>query len=353
VKHAVLHGAGPPSAFAVEEAEVPSPGPGEVLVKVERCGVSSRDLVERRGTYRRDVSFPLTIGIEIAGVVAETGAGVDSVAVAVGDRVCTKAFSSCGFCRLCRGGRESTCARRRPVRGGYGEFTVLPVDAVVATPAHLAPDQACALGPAAGVALNAVRDTARVTVGETVLVTGGSGGVGSAAVQIAALAGARVLATTRSAGKAAALREDGAAGVLVGADPEEIVGQVRELTGGRGVDVVIDTVGAQVFDACFDALAVHGRLALVGELFGGTAAINPARIFFKRAALVGVGSVSRAQLEDVIALAADGRLRTRVRATFPLEQVAHAHELVEGAAQPGRVLLAPGLRPGQTGESDG
>jgi acryloyl-coenzyme A reductase len=351
VKHAVLHSAGPPSAFAVEEAEVPSPGPGEVLIKVERCGVSSRDLVERRGTYRRDVSFPLTIGIEIAGVVAATGAGVDSVAV--GDRVCTKAFSSCGFCRLCRSGRESTCASRRPVRGGYGEFTVVPVDAVVATPADLAPDQACALGPAAGVALNAVRDTAGVTVGETVLVTGGSGGVGSAAVQIAALAGARVLATTRSAGKAAALREDGAAEVLVGGDRGEIVGQVRELTGGRGVDVVIDTVGAEVFDTCFDALAVHGRLALVGELFGGTAAINPARIFFKRAALLGVGSVSRAQLEDVIALAADGRLRTRVRATLPLAQVARAHELVEGAAQPGRVLLAPGMRPGQTGESDG
>jgi acryloyl-coenzyme A reductase len=351
VKHAVLHAAGPPSAFAVEEAEVPSPGPGEVLIRVERCGVSSRDLVERNGTYRRDVSFPLTIGIEIAGVVAATGAGVD--AVTVGDRVCTKAFSSCGFCRLCRSGRESTCARRRPVRGGYGEFTVLPVDAVVATPADLAPDQACSLGPAAGVALNAVRDTARVTLGETVLVTGGSGGVGSAAVQIAALAGARVLATTRSAGKAAALREDGAAEVLVGADREEIVGQIRELTDGRGVDVVIDTVGAEVFDACFDALAVHGRLALVGELFGGTAAINPARIFFKRAALLGVGSVSRAQLEDVIALAADGRLRTRVRATLPLEQVARAHELVEGAAQPGRVLLAPGMRPGQTGESDG
>jgi acryloyl-coenzyme A reductase len=351
VRHAVLHASGPPSAFAVEEAEVPSPGPGELLVKVERCGVSSRDLVERSGIYRRDVTFPLTIGIEIAGVVVATGGGVQSVAV--GDRVCTKAFSSCGFCRLCRSGRESTCTRRKPVRGGYGEFTVLPVDAVVATPPDLAADQACALGPAAAVALNAVRDTAGVTLGETVLVTGGSGGVGSAAVQIAALAGARVFAVTRSESKSAALREDGAAEVLVGTDREEIVGQVRELTAGNGVDAVIDTVGARVFDACFDSLAVHGRLALVGELFGETARINPARIFFKRAALLGVGSVSRAQLEDVIELAADGRLRTRVSTTLPLEQVARAHELVEEAAQPGRVLLAPGLRPGETGDTDG
>ena len=342
MRHAVLRGPGPPSAFELEEAPLPRAGTEQVVVRVERCGVSARDIVERNGTYRRDVSYPLTMGIEIAGTVTETGAGVDCLAV--GDRACTKAFSSCGHCRLCRSGRESTCARRRPVRGGYGEHALLAADAVVRTPPELSAEQACSLGPAAGVALNAVRDTARVQLGETVLVSGASGGVGSAAVQLAKLSGAFVIALSRSAAKAQALREDGADAVLAGETPEEVGERLRELTGGRGVDVVIDTVGSASFQLCFDALAVHGRLAMVGELFGETVAINPARIFFKRAALLGVGSVSRAQLEDVVALAASGRLRTRVRATLPLEQVARAHELVEAAEQPGRVLLAPALR---------
>ncbi|HEY0318419.1 MAG TPA: zinc-binding dehydrogenase [Solirubrobacterales bacterium] len=341
MRRAVLNGAGPPSAFELEEAPVPAAAAGEVVVRVERCGVSSRDVVERNGTYRRDVTYPLTIGLEIAGVVTEVGPGVDQLAV--GDTVCTKAFAACGHCRLCRGGRESTCLARRPVRGGYGEYTALAADAVVRRPPTLPAEQACCLGPAAGVALNAVRDTARVQLGETVLVTGASGGVGSAAVQIAALAGARVIALTRSKAKAAALREDGAEEVVVddgGGDAARE--QLREITDGRGVEVVVDTVGSPLFDLCFDALAVHGRLAFVGELTGGSAAINPARIFFKRAALLGVGSVSRAQLEDAIELAAAGRLRTRVRATLPLGQVARAHELVETAEAPGRVLLDPG-----------
>jgi NADPH:quinone reductase-like Zn-dependent oxidoreductase len=339
VRRAVLNAPGPPSAFEIEEVPQPHAAEGEVVVRVERCGVSGRDLVERDGTYRRDVSYPLTIGIEIAGSVAEVGPGVEDLAV--GDRVCTKAFSSCGRCRLCRGGRESTCAQRRPVRGGYGEYAAIAVDAVLATPAELAPDQACSLGPAAGVALNAVRDTARVQLGETVLVSGASGGVGSAAVQLAKLAGARVIALTRTTTKAAALREDGADEVVVDEGPKETSERIRELTGGDGVDVVVDTVGARAFDLCFDALAVHGRFAMVGELFGETVAISPARIFFKRAALLGVGSVSRAQLEDVIELAADGRLRTRIRATLPLDEVPRAHELVEDPELAGRVLLAP------------
>jgi NADPH:quinone reductase-like Zn-dependent oxidoreductase len=332
---------------------LPRAGAGEVVVRVERCGVSARDVVERNGTYRRDVSYPVTIGIEIAGTVTETGPGIECVAI--GDRVCTKAFSSCGRCRLCRGGRESTCARRRPVRGGYGEHALLAADAVVAIPPDLSPDQACSLGPAAGVALNAVRDIARVRLGETVLVSGASGGVGSAAVQLAKLSGATVIALTRSAAKVAALREDGADEVVVAdAGPEEAGERLRELTGGKGVDVVVDTVGSAAFELCFDALAVHGRFAMVGELFGGSVPLNPARIFFKRAALLGVGSVSRAQLEDVIELAASGRLRTRVRATLPLEQVGRAHELVEDAELPGRVLLAPLRRAdGSEGEMDG
>jgi acryloyl-coenzyme A reductase len=336
VRAAVLHGPGGTDAFQIEEVPDPVPGPDDVLLEVRACGVSYRDVVERNGTYRRDVEFPLVIGIEIAGVVLAAGEGVPDLKA--GNRVCTKAFSSCGRCRLCRNGRETTCAARRPVRSGYAERVALPWDALVRFPESIPFEVACTLGPASGVALNAVRDVARVVLGETVLVTGGTGGVGWPAIQLACLSGARVLAATRSEAKADALREAGADDVVVGA---EFAGQVRLLTGGAGVDAVVDTVGSPVFAQAFDSLAVHGRYALVGQLLGEEVGINPARVFFKRAQLLGVGSVSRSQLEDVIELAAAGRIRPRIARTLPLERVAEAHRLVEEGSLVGRIVLTP------------
>ena len=336
MKAAVLHGPGGADAFWLEEVPDPVPAPDEALVEVRACGASYRDVVERNGTYRRDVEFPLVIGVEIAGVVLSAGDRVPDLKP--GDRVCTKAFSSCGHCRLCRNGRETTCAARRPVRGGYAERVALPWDALVRFPESIPFEVACTLGPASGVALNAVRDVARVTLGDTVLVTGGTGGVGWPAIQLACLTGARVLAATRSEARADALHEAGADEVLVGS---EFAGQVRRLTDGAGVDAVIDTVGSPVFAQAFDSLAVHGRYALVGQLVGEEASINPARIFFKRAQLLGVGSVSRSQLEDVIELAAARRIRPRIARTLPLEQVAEAHRLVEEGLLVGRIVLTP------------
>jgi NADPH:quinone reductase-like Zn-dependent oxidoreductase len=339
MRAAVLHAPGPPAAFAIEQVPIPPIGPDDVLVRVGACGVSYRDVVERNGTYRRDTAFPAILGLEIGGTVVETGAMVTDLAV--GDRVCTKAFVSCGRCRLCRSGRETTCRRRVPVRGGYAEYVALPQDAFVKAPAEIPFEVGCALGPGAGVALNALRDTARVRIGETVLVTGASGGVGVPSVQIAKAAGARVIALTRGAGKRAFLEAIGADDVVVAGEGEDFSPEIKRLTGGEGVDVIVDNVGSRVFNACFDSLAVHGRYALVGQLFGEEVSINPARIFFKRARILGVGSVSRAQLADAIALAARGIVRPQVAEVLPLEDVARAHQLVEEGRLAGRVVLKP------------
>lgn len=339
MKAAVLHGAGPPDAFRIESVPVPVPGPDEVLVRVGACGVSFRDVVERNGTYRRDVTWPAILGLEISGTVVETGAAVRDLAP--GDHVCTKAFISCGGCRLCRSGRETTCRRRVPVKGGYAEYVVMPQDAFVKAPADLPFEITCSLGPGAGVALNALRDTAHVQIGETVLVTGATGGVGVPSVQIAKATGARVIAVTRSTAKRDFLHGIGADEVIVAGDGENFAEEARRLTGGEGVDVVVDNVGSRVFNAAFDSLAVHGRYALVGQLFGEEVSINPARIFFKRAQILGVGSVSRAQLADVVALAARGIVTPQIDRVLPLEEVSRAHELVEGGAVSGRVVLKP------------
>lgn len=318
---------------------MPVPGPRDVLVRVGACGVSYRDVVERNGTYRRDVVFPLIMGIEIAGTVEQVGSEV--IDFVPGDRVCSKAFASCGQCRYCRTGRETTCRKRRAVRGGYGEYTALDQDVFVKIPDTLSFETACVLGPGAGVALNAVRDVARVSVGDTVLVTGASGGVGLPAVQIAKRAGAYVIAVTRSEAKRAMLERAGADDVLICADGENYGVAVRNSTGGEGVDVVIDTVGSRAFNAAFDALAPHGRYAFVGQLFGEDICINPARIFFKRAQLLGVGSVSRVQLEDAVRLAANGVVRPQIARVLSLEEIAEAHRLVEDAVVAGRVVVTP------------
>jgi acryloyl-coenzyme A reductase len=340
MRAAVLHAPGPPTAFALEDVPTPAIGEDDALVRVRACGVSYKDVVERNGVYRRDMSFPLIIGYEIAGVVEAVGARVDTVVV--GDRVCAKAFASCGRCRWCRSGRETTCRQRRPVRGGYAEYAALPQDVLVRVPDAIPFEAACALGPGAGVALNAVRDTAGVTLADTVLVTGASGGVGLPAVQLAKAAGAFVIAVSRDEAKRAPLLAAGAAAVVVTPPDENFAPAVRNLTEGReGVDVVIDTVGSRVFDAAFDSLAPHGRYAMVGQLFGEAISLNPARIFFKRAAILGVGGVSRAQLQDAVRLTERGVLKPVVGRVLPLVEIAEAHRLVEDAAVFGRVVVTP------------
>ncbi len=339
MRAAVLHATGGPDSFSIEQRPVPAVEPGSVLLRVLACGVSAKDVVERNGTYRREMSFPIVLGAEMCGEIVEVGPGVRSVSR--GDIVCTKAFASCGICGYCRTGRETTCLERRHVRGGYAEYALVAEDACVEAPADISPEMACTLGPGAGVALNAVRDTAKVALGETVLVTGASGGVGIAAVQISRAAGASVIALTRNSAKAAELIAAGASNVITIPENGVFSPRVRDLTYGLGVDVVIDTVGSAVFREAFDCLALHGRMALVGQLNGDEVSINLARIFFKRAELLGVGSVSRKQLSDAIELAVAGVVRPPIARVLPLEQIAEAHRLVEAAGAFGRIVIKP------------
>jgi acryloyl-coenzyme A reductase len=344
MRAAVLHDPGGPDAFKLMDVPVPTCGPQDVLIAVKACGVSGRDVAERNGTYRRQVTFPLIIGLEISGIVHAVGNKVTTLEP--GDHVATKAFASCGLCGYCRSGRETSCLHRQPVRGGYGEFTALAEDAVVKVPDSIPFEAACSLGPAVGVALNAVRDTARVTVGEQVLVTGATGGLGVASIQLARLAGARVIALTRSGAKAATLREIGAHDVIVIPGNGKFSPQVMNLTEGQGVDVIIDNIGSPVFWESFQSLALHGRFAVVGQIVGERVQLNLAHIFFKRAQLLGVGSVSRAQLNDVAALTAKGLLLPKIDKVLPLEDVAAAHELVESGKVSGRVVLTMDSRKG-------
>lgn len=337
----VIRAAGDPSVLALEDWPVPEPGEGEVLIEIRAAGVSYHDVVERNGTYQRGVKFPLITGYEIAGVVTKLGPRVRTLEV--GDRVCNKPFHSCGMCRFCRNGMETACRQRKSVRGGYAEYVALNEETLVRFPEGIGFAEACMLGASTAVALNAVRDTARVRVGETVLISGASGGLGLPSIEITKASGGRAIALTRSEDKREALLAAGADEVIVAASGQDFSSEVMALTGDRGADAVIDNIGSAVFAPLFKCLAVGGRYAFVGQLFREDIRINPARIFFKRAVMIGVGSARRDQLEDAIGLVAAGKVKPRVALRMKLEQAAEAHAIVEAGEVVGRVVLEPAL----------
>ena len=339
MRAAVMHEQGAPSVLRIENMPVPVIKANEVLIKVGAVGVSYHDVVERNGTYQRGVHFPMVLGNEVAGTVESVGDLVTTLKA--GDRVCCKPFQVCGMCRRCRNGMETACKQRRGVRGGYAEYVAITEAALVKIPASLTFEEACMLGASTGVALNAVRDVAKVQIGERVLVTGASGGCGIPSVEIARASGATVIAVTRSEAKRQDLLDIGAHHVIVAPDGKDFSGDVNALTQDDGVDVVIDNVGSRVFTPSFKSMAVGGRYAFVGQLFREEISINPARIFFKRARFIGVGSCRRDQLEDAVALVAAGKVRPRVAKVLPLEQAAEAHAMVEGGDVVGRVVLKP------------
>lgn len=340
MKAVVMRETGEPQVLRLEDVPVPSIAPHEVLVRSLAVGVSYHDVVQRNGAMRRDVRLPMVLGYEIAGIVERCGSQVRTLQQ--GDRICTKAFHACGICRRCRTGMETACSRRQAIHGGYAQWVALPEEACVRHPSSIRPEIACMLGASAGVALHAVRDVGRARVGEHVLVTGASGGVGTAAVEIAALSGCTVIAVTRSEAKVEALHAQGAHHVLVAPEGHDFSAQARSLCADDGVDLVVDTVGSRVFRPAFESLAPGGRYALVGQLFREEIAINPARIFFRRAQLLGVGSVRRDQLEDAVRLTAAGRLHPQVARIMHLEEAAQAHALVEAGSVVGRIVLKVG-----------
>ena len=333
----VLRDFGDPSVLKLEEWPRPEPKPREAVVEIRAVGVPYHDVVERQGLLRGEL--PRIIGNEIAGQVVALGERVRSLTI--GDRVVAKGFHSCGVCRYCRTGMETLCIRRQNVRGGYAEFAALHEEVLVKLPSEIGFTEACSLGSSASVALNAVRDVARARLGETVLVTGASGGVGLPAIAFAKATGATVVALTRSAAKQGALADAGADHVVVAATGDDFSEQVLSLSGGAGADVVIDAVGSRMFRPSFRSLANGGRYVFIGQLFREEISLNPARLMFKAATMVGVVNARRDHLEDTVRLVAAGVFRPRVAALLPLEKATDAHAMVQAGDQIGRVVLRP------------
>ncbi len=326
----------------VGELPTPAPGPGQVLIKVTACGLNRLDLIVRSGSAPVKLKFPHVPGSEVAGVVESLGAGVDEYEP--GDRVVVAPYLNCGNCDYCLTGREEVCIRGDIVglmsNGGYAEFVVAPASSLVPIPDGLSDKEAAAVTLSTLTAWHALVSRADVKPGESVLVLAAGSGVGSAAIQIAKLAGAQVIATASTEEKREMAKELGA-DIAISYLDGEMRGAVRRISGRRGVDVVFEHVGGATWQRSILCLARNGRLVICGTTSGTRGVTDLWTLFAKQLNLLGTYGGTRSELAQVLSLTALGKLRAVIDREYPLEQAREAQERLRGRRQFGKILLIP------------
>jgi len=338
----VLRAFGSPDNLRAESVANPSAGPGEVLLRVRACGVCFHDVINRRGNLPR-TRVPAILGHEAAGEVVSVGDGVSGWSV--GDGAATLQRLSCGVCGACRSSRPSLCkvdARffGEEIAGGYAELMAAPVAGLGRVPRGTPWEVAATACCTTGTAVHCVRTRGRVQAGETVLITGASGGVGVQAVQLARHDGARVIAVTSSEKKAPALLAAGAHDVVVSPDLD-FAAEVRRRSGGEGANVALEIVGSGTFLQSLRALAPGGRLVVVGNLETASVGLNPGLMIVKELTILGAYATTRKELEEAFELIRSGAVKPWVAEVLPLRDAAQAHRRLEERGVTGRLVLRP------------
>ncbi|HEX6886506.1 MAG TPA: NAD(P)H-quinone oxidoreductase [Candidatus Nanopelagicales bacterium] len=319
---------GGPEVLVERELPDPAPGRGEVLIEVAAAGVNRADLLQRQGFYPPPPGAPDTPGLECAGIIAAVGPEVEGWQP--GDRVAA----------LLDG-------------GGYASLALAPTGQLLRVPDELDLVAAAALPEALCTAWSNLVMVAGLAAGETVLILGGSGGVGSIAIQLAAARGARVLATAGGPERVARCVTLGAA---VGIDhrSQDVAAAVAEATEGRGADVILDVLGAGALDANLRSLALGGRLVVIGLQQGRRGELDLGLLMARRASIHGTTLRARPlaekaaivaevaeQVWPLVGTSGDARIRPLVDAQLPLAQAGRAHELLAAGAVFGKVVLVP------------
>jgi NADPH:quinone reductase len=315
-----VHAHGGPETLELEEIEVPRPGPGEALVRVEASGVNFIDIYYRTGTYSEPL--PATLGREGAGTVESVGDGVADLGP--GDRV---AWAM--------------------IPGAYAEYCVVPAQRLVPVPDGVSSVDAAAVMLQGMTAHYLTRSTYPLKAGDTCLVHAAAGGVGLLLCQMAHAAGARVIGTVSTDEKAALARSAGADDIIF-YTRQDFVAEVKRLAG--GVNVIYDGVGKTTFEAGFDCLRPRGMLIVFGQSSGKPPAVDPQTLNSKGSLFVTRPTIThyiaeRSELlqraADVLTAVRDGRLRLRIHHTYPLAQAADAHRDLEGRQSSGKLVLQP------------
>jgi NADPH2:quinone reductase len=317
-----VHQFGGPEAMKLEELPTPQPGPGQALVRIEAAGVNFIDVYQRTGAYKNPL--PYSLGLEGAGVVEAVGAGVTTVRT--GDR-----------------------AAWTGVPGSYATHNVVPADRLVALPAGVDARAGASAMLQGMTAHYLAHSTYPLKSGDACLIHAAAGGVGLLLCQMARRAGARVIGTVSTEEKAKLAREAGAQDVILYTG-QDFEAEVKRLTGGKGLQVVYDSVGRDTFEKGFNCLASRGYMVLYGASSGPVAPLDPQVLNAKGSLFLTRPSLFHyiATRDDLVRRAGDvlgwiqkGELKLRIGATFPLAEAAQAHRDLEGRRTTGKVLLIP------------
>jgi len=325
-------------------ADVPDPvvGADEVLVRVRAVALNHLDLWVRGGLPGLKLPLPHILGSDVAGEVAATGDWVKDLEV--GERVVVNPGRSCGECEACQAGEDSLCREYmilgEHLPGGYAQLVAVPERGVIRLPPDFPYEEAAAAPLAFMTAWRMLVTRAAVKPGEDVLILGAGSGVSTAAIQIAKLAGCTVYVTSGSAEKLQKARALGA-DVLINHKEMEIDKAVWELTGKRGVDVVVDHVGPATIAKSVRSLRRGGRLLLCGATSGPTAEMDLRYLFWRQISILGSTMSSQREFEQVMRLVFMRKLRPVVDRVLPLEKAREAHEHLERGDQFGKVVLVP------------
>jgi NADPH:quinone reductase-like Zn-dependent oxidoreductase len=340
VKAVVFHEFGGVDVLRVEDVPDPRPGAGEVLIDVSACALNHLDVDVREGVSRFPVEPPFILGLEVVGRIAELGPGVEGWQV--GERVMPFLMASCGECRFCRTGRAPLCTSAGFISfstsGGYAERLACSTRHLMRVPDELGDAEAAALQVAFGTAWHMLFERGRLRPGETVMINSVGSGIGSAAVQLAHMAGATVIGNASSDEKLARASELGM-DHGINHRTQDVVAEVMRLTGDRGVDLVYEHCGGALFQAGLDSLGKDGRLVICGGHAGEVVPFDIIPFFRMQRSVIGSFTYTRDEVETCLELARRGKIVPLVHRTFPLEEAVEAMAMLERREQFGKIVL--------------
>jgi len=324
MRYVVAREPGPPDVLVLDETATPAPKPGEVLIEVAYAGVNRPDCIQRAGNYPPPPDASPIIGLEVAGTVVALGEGVTEWRL--GDRICALAPG-----------------------GGYAEYCAAPAAWCLPYPEGLSALEAASLPENYFTVWNNLFDRVQLKAGETVLIHGGSGGIGLAAIQLAHAFGAITITTVGSDDKAAFCKTMGA-DQAINYRQQDFAAEVAAITGKRGVDVILDIVGGDYIEKNLKCLGLEGRMAIIAFLQGSKVTVDWRHIMMKRLTVTGStlraspaarkAALARSMRDKVWPLFAEGKLKPVIHRVFPLADAADAHRLMESSAHIGKIMLA-------------
>ncbi|MFY9268129.1 MAG: zinc-binding dehydrogenase [Candidatus Manganitrophaceae bacterium] len=337
-----FHRFGGVEELVYEEVPKPTAGPGEAVVEVKGCALNHLDLWVRQGVPAYRITLPHIPGSDLSGIVAEVGPGVEGVAV--GQRVIVAPGLSCFHCPDCLSGRDNLCDRYQIFGagppGGYAEFAKVPALNLLPIPDDLPFEEAAAFPLTFLTAWHMLIGRAALQPGQDLLVLAGGSGVGSAAIQIGKLVGARVIATASTPKKLDQARQVGA-DVMINYTEADFSLEIRKITRGRGVDVVFEHVGPSTFGKSLLSLAKGGTLVTCGATTGPTATLDLRHIFSKDLSIRGARMGTRGELLTLLKLVGARKLRPIVDSVYPLSRAREAQEKMASRDLFGKIVLTP------------